>query len=133
MKGIRIAAMGIALVFGGAVAASAQGGAAPQQQGQGAGRGRLNMLANIELTDEQKLKNDEISRKYQPEMTKLREEMQAGGDRPTFMKKSAEIRGKQSAEQRAILTAEQQVIFDKNVADAKARMEQMQRQAPPSI
>jgi Spy/CpxP family protein refolding chaperone len=130
MKGTRVAALAVALVI--AVTASAQGGGSPQ--GQGAGRGgRFNMLANIELTDAQKAQNEDIVEKYQPEMAKIREEMQAGGDRAALMKKSADIREKQSTEQRAILTSEQQVIFDKNVADAKARMEQMQRQAPPAI
>jgi hypothetical protein len=34
-----------------------------------------------------------------------------------------ELQGQQSAEIRAILTADQQVIFDRNVAEMKARMD----------
>jgi hypothetical protein len=34
-----------------------------------------------------------------------------------------DLQSKQSAEIRAVLTADQQVVFDKNAADMKARME----------
>jgi hypothetical protein len=39
-----------------------------------------------------------------------------------------EMSTKSHAEYRAILTADQQTIFDKNVAEMKARMEQRQKQ-----
>jgi Spy/CpxP family protein refolding chaperone len=44
--------------------------------------------------------------------------------------KMDDLRTKQQAEIRAVLTAEQQVVFDKNAAEAKKRREQMQR--PPA-
>ena len=125
MKAIRIAALVAALLVGGAAIASAQGA---MQQG---GQGRRNMqLDGIELTDAQKSKLDEIQKKYQPEMMALREEIRNGGDRAELMKKGASLRDKSSAEIRAILTPDQQVVFDKHTAEMKARMEQAQRQAP---
>jgi Spy/CpxP family protein refolding chaperone len=132
MKAFRIAALGVALVAGSAALASAQAPAgAPQQQG---GRGgRANIMAGIELTDAQKAKQDEINKKYMPDMQKVREEMQAGGDRAALMKRNAEISEKRNGELRGILTPEQQVVFDKNVADQKARAEAMAKQAPPTL
>jgi Spy/CpxP family protein refolding chaperone len=123
MKAIRIAALVAVLLIGGAAIASAQGA---MQQG---GQGRRNMqLDGIELTDAQKVKLEEIQKKYQPEMMALRTEFQNGGDRANLMKKSASLRERSSAEIRAILTPDQQVVFDKHTADMKARMEQAQRQ-----
>jgi hypothetical protein len=123
MKALRIAAVVAALLIGGAAIASAQGA---MQQG---GQARRNMqLDGIELTDAQKSKLEEIQKKYQPEMMALRAEFQNGGDRAELMKKSGSLRERSSAEIRAILTADQQVVFDKHTAEMKARMEQMQRQ-----
>ena len=125
MKAIRIAAFVAALLIGGAAIASAQG--AIQQGGQG----RRNMqLDGIELTDAQKVKLGEIQRKYQPEMQALRTELMNGGDRAELLKKSSALRDRSSAEIRAILTPDQQVVFDKQTAEVKARMEQAQRQMP---
>jgi Spy/CpxP family protein refolding chaperone len=123
MKAFRIAALAAALLIGGAAFASAQGA---MQQG---GQARRNMqLDGIELTDAQKVKLEEIQKKYQPEMMALRAEYQSGGDRAELMKKGAALRDRSSAEIRAILTADQQVVFDKHTAEMKARMEQAQRQ-----
>ncbi len=137
MKGIRIASLGIALVIGSAAMASAQTATpAPQQHGGPGmgGRGRGGMQMNgIELTDEQKAKLADINTRYQPDMMKLRDDMQAGGDRATLMKNMNELRTKMGADIRAVLTVDQQAIFDKNAAEMKARMEQMQRQAPPAL
>jgi Spy/CpxP family protein refolding chaperone len=125
MKAFRIAALVAALLIGGAAIASAQGA---MQQGA---QGRRNMqLDGIELTDAQKVRLEEIQRKYQPEMQALRTEFQNGGDRTDLMKKSAALRDRSSAEIRAILTPDQQVVFDKHTAEMKTRMEQAQRQAP---
>jgi Spy/CpxP family protein refolding chaperone len=125
MKVIRIVALVAALLVGSAAIASAQGA---MQQG---GQGRRNMqLDGIELTDAQKSKLDEIQKKYQPEMMALRDEIRNGGDRAELMKKGSALRDKSSAEIRAILTPDQQVVFDKHTAEMKARMEQAQRQAP---
>jgi Spy/CpxP family protein refolding chaperone len=123
MKALRTAALVAALLIGGAAIASAQGA---MQQG---GQARRNMqLDGIELTDAQKSKLEDIQKKYQPEMMALRTEYQNGGDRAELMKKTSALRDRSSAEIRAILTADQQVVFDKHTADMKARMAQMQRQ-----
>ena len=125
MKAIRIAVIVAALLITGAAEARAQGA---MQQG---GQSRRNVqLDGIELTDAQKSRLDEIQKKYQPEMMALRTELQNGGDRAELMRKSSALRDRSSADIRAILTADQQVVFDKHTAEMKARMEQAQRQAP---
>jgi Spy/CpxP family protein refolding chaperone len=131
MKATRIAALSVAILAGSGAVASAQSGAPPRQEaGQPGGR-RPNMSLNgIELTDAQKAKLEQIQKKYQPEMTSIRDGMQNGGDRTEAMKNLMALRDKSRAEIRAILTPEQQAVFDKNDAEMKARMEQMRR--PPT-
>ncbi|MCY7380605.1 MAG: hypothetical protein LH467_14855 [Gemmatimonadaceae bacterium] len=125
MKAIRIAVFVAALLITGAAVARAQG--AIQQGGQS----RRNVqLDGIELTDAQKSRLDEIQKKYQPEMMALRTELQNGVDRAELMRKSSALRDRSSADIRAILTPDQQFVFDKHTAEMKARMEQAQRQAP---
>jgi len=129
MKAIRIAALGVALLASTTAIAGAQAPAAgaPQQQG-GPGGGRGNRTLNgIELTDAQKTKVAEINAKYQPELQAIRESMQGGGDRAQAFTKMQAINDKRNPEIRAVLTADQQVIFDKNLAEQKARMEQMRQ------
>jgi len=130
MKIVRIAAFGAALLIGGATIVSAQAGGA-QQQGQRGGRST--QMNGIELTDAQKLKLDEIQKKYQPEMMSIRNDMMNGGDRAELMKKSVSLREKSAADIRAILTPAQQAVFDKNIVEQKARMGQREKQAPPSL
>ena len=125
MKAIRIAVIVAALLITSAAGVRAQGA---MQQG---GQSRRNVqLDGIELTDAQKSRLDEIQKKYQPEMMALRTELQNGGDRAELMRKSSALRDRSSADIRAILTPDQQVVFDKHTAEMKARMEQAQRQAP---
>ena len=134
MKAIRIAALGIALVAGSSVVASAQGGppaGAQQQGGPGARSPEPAASKDITLTAEQQTKIEEINKKYAPEMQVIRESMQGGGDRAEGMKKMNDLRAKMSPEIRAVLTAEQQAIYDKNTADMKARMDAMAK--PPAI
>lgn len=131
MKAIRIAALGVALLAGSAAIAGAQNAAppAPQQQGgPGGGRGGFNRsLTGIELTDAQKTKVAEIQAKHQPEMQSIRESIQSGGDRAEAFQKMQALRDKMSPEIRAVLTPAQQAIYDKNLAEQKARMEQMRQ------
>ena len=130
MKAIRIAALGVALLAGSTAVAGAQAAtqAPTQQGGPGGGRGGFNRTMNgIELTDAQKTKVGEIQAKYQPDLQAVRESMQGGGDRAAAFTKMQEIRDKMNPEIRAVLTAEQQAIFDKNLAEQKARMEQMRQ------
>ena len=130
-KALRMAALGSALLVGSATLAQAQAGGA-QQQGERRG-GRNMELNGIELTDAQKVQLETIQKKYQPEMLSIRNDMMNGGDRAELMKKAAELREKSAKDIRAILTPDQQVVFDKNLAEQKARMEQRQQQAPPSL
>jgi Spy/CpxP family protein refolding chaperone len=130
-KVLRMAALGAALLIGGATLAQAQAGGA-QQQGERRG-GRNAELNGIELTDAQKVQLDAIQKKYQPEMMELRNQMMNGGDRAELMKKVGDLREKSAKDIRAILTPEQQVVFDKNLAEQRARMQQRQQQGPPSL
>ena len=131
MKALRMVALGAALLIGGATLAQAQAGGA-QQQGERRG-GRNMELSGIELTDAQKVQLEAIQKKYQPEMMAIRNDMMNGGDRAELMKKAAELREKSAKDIRAILTPDQQVVFDKNLAEQRARMEERMKQAPPSI
>jgi Spy/CpxP family protein refolding chaperone len=135
MKAIRIAALGVALLAGSTAIAGAQAATQPpaqQQGGPGGGRGGFNRSLNgIELTDAQKAKVAEIQAKYQPEMQAIRESMQGGGDRAEAFKKMQALNDKRNPEIRAVLTPEQQTIFDKNLAEQKARMEQMRQGGGP--
>src|SRR6476660_1719346 len=124
MKVFRIAALGVALLAGSTAIAGAQNAAPPapsQQGGPGMGRRGNQTLNGIELTDAQKTKVSEIQAKYQPEMQAIRE---------AFQKMSA-LRDKMTPEIRAVLTPAQQAIYDKNVAEQKARMEQMRQNRGP--
>jgi hypothetical protein len=117
MKALRIAALGLALVIGGSVAAQAQGA------GGGGRGGRGNMLMvgiDSTLSPDQKAKYAEIQAKYAPEQQAIRELQQT--DREGAMKKRAELSSKMNPEIRAILSKEQQATFDKNVEEMAKRM-----------
>jgi len=134
MKAFRIAALGVALLAGGTAIAGAQNAAPPapsQQGGPGMGRRGNQTLNGIELTDAQKAKVAEIQAKYQPDMQSIRESMQNGGDRAEAFQKMSALRDKMTPEIRAVLTPAQQAIYDKNVAEQKARMEQMRQNRGP--
>ena len=127
MKAFRVVALGALLLAVGAVTARAQGGAA--QQGQAGGRRPDRLLDNMMLTDSQKSKIESVMRKYQPEMQALYESMNNGGDRIEARQKIVALRNRMQPELRAILTPDQQVIFDKNAAEQRARIEQMMKQS----
>ncbi len=129
MKAMRIAALGLGMLAGVAAVASAQSGGAVQS-GAGTGRRPTLQLNGLELTESQKSRLAEIQRKYQPEMAAIREGMQNGGDQAEVMHKLMELRERSSTEMRAILTTEQQAVFDKNVAEMKAQMDARMRAAP---
>ena len=125
MKAFRVVALGALLLVAGAMTARAQSGAA--QQGQ-AGRRPSPLLDNMMLTDAQKAKIEGIQRKYQPEMQAIFEAMNNGGDRADALRKRTALLEKMQPEIRAVLTADQQPVFDKNVAEMRARIEQMSKQ-----
>jgi Spy/CpxP family protein refolding chaperone len=128
MKAIRIATLAAALCVGITSVAAAQG-TEPPQQGQGEGGMRRGggmggtLLKDINLTDAQKAQMKTIREKYVPQQAELRKAVQATGapaDEATRAK-LMDLQTKQAAELRAILTADQQVQFDKNLAEMKAR------------
>ena len=130
MKVLRFAALGAALVVGMSVTATAQGGGAGGGGGRG-GRGNMLMVGiDSTLSPDQKAKMAEITAKYAPEQQAIRDLMAT--DREGAMKKRAELSAKTNPEIRAILSKEQQAIFDKNLADQTARMN-APRPAPPAI
>ena len=126
MKVIRIATLAAALCVGMTTVAAAQ--STEPQQGQGEGRrgGRMGewLLKDITLTDAQKDQLKTIREKYMPQQIELRKAVQATGGPPdeATRAKMMDLQQKQSDEIRAILTADQQAVFDKNVAAMKARM-----------
>ena len=130
MKVIRIATLAAALCVGMTSVAAAQGAEPPKQgQGQGemrrgGGRGEW-LLKDITLTDAQKDQIKTIREKYVPQQLELRKAAQAVGGPPdeATRTKMIDLQTKQAAEIRAILTADQQVTFDKNLAEMKARMD----------
>jgi Spy/CpxP family protein refolding chaperone len=124
MKAIRIATLAAALCVGMTSVAAAQG-TEPQGQGQGRGERMGGMLLkDINLTDAQKAQVKTIRDKYVPQLQELRKASQATGGPPdeATRTKMMDIQSKQTNEIRAILTADQQVAFDKNLAEMKARM-----------
>jgi Spy/CpxP family protein refolding chaperone len=127
MKVIRIATLAAALCVGITSAAAAQG-TEPPKQGQGEMRrgggmgGQL--LKDINLTDAQKAQVKAIREKYAPQQLELRKSAEAvGGADEATRAKIADLRQKQAAEIRTILTADQQAQFDKNLAEMKSQME----------
>ncbi|HEX9384042.1 MAG TPA: Spy/CpxP family protein refolding chaperone [Gemmatimonadaceae bacterium] len=128
MKVIRIATLAAALCVGITSAAAAQGTEPPQQgQGEmrrGGGMGGL-LLKDINLTDAQKAQVKAIREKYAPLQLELRKSVQATGSPPdeATRTKMMDLQSKQAAEIRAVLTADQQATFDKNLAEMKSQME----------
>lgn len=124
MKAIRIATLAAALCVGMTTVAAAQGAEPPQGQGRGDRMGGM-LLKDITLTDAQKDQIKTIREKYVPQLMELRKQSQAVGGAPdeATRAKYTEIQNKQAADIRAILTADQQATFDKNLAAMKERME----------
>jgi hypothetical protein len=118
MKAIRMAVLGAALVFGVTTVASAQDGGG---QGRGGGRGVARLMTDITVSADVQAKIDTIAAKYQAQNRELMAAAgSAGGMDDATRAKMMEINAKRNAEIRALLTAEQQVVFDKNVAAAPA-------------
>ena len=82
------------------------------------------LFEGITLTDAQQVKVDSIRAKYSAERQKLMPNGMAGGppDDATRAKMTA-MMDKQYAEIRAILTADQQKVFDANVEKRKQMMQ----------
>ncbi len=120
MKVIRVAMMAAALC---AVATTVSSAQQPEQARQGGRRMGGTILQGITLTEAQKAQQKVIREKYAPQMLAIRKTAQTTGT-PMDQAKLREIRTAQAAELRAILTPEQQVIFDRNLAEMRARQTQ---------
>ncbi len=133
MKLVRIASMAIALCVASASIAAAQGrpDSAPQGQRRGMMGGRL--LDGITLSDSQQAQMKVIREKYMPKLQEIRQAVMATGAPPDSAThaKTMEITASYNAEIRAILTPDQQKVFDKNVADEKERRAKMGPPPPP--
>jgi LTXXQ motif family protein len=128
--------VGIASVAG---AQAPQGGGAPQQGmaqqgGMAAREARMakRLFAGIELTEAQNAQIQKISEKYGAERQALMPAAAASGGFPQLddaaRAKMMDITTRSEVEYRAILSTSQQKIFDANVAEIKARMQQRQKQ-----
>lgn len=125
------ALMVAALLAGGASSAIAQD---PQPQPQGAGRemargGMQALMQGITLTSDQQAKIDSITRKYSAQRQEIVQDQSIEG--PAKRPKIRELMMKQQDEIKAVLTAEQRTVYEKNVADMQARMQQGGGQRPP--
>ena len=119
MKGIRMAVLGAALVFGVTTVASAQGGGAGGGQPRGGGRGNqvARLMTDITVSADIQTKIDTIAAKYQAQTRELMTAAAGGGQMDDATRaKMMELNTKRNAEIRALLTAEQAAQFDKNVA-----------------
>lgn len=133
MSWIKLAVAGLALCAGASVA-SAQGAPAGAQQGppqggaQGrSGRGMSMLFEGITLTEAQQTKVDSITTKYRAERQKLMPNgMQGGPPDDATRARMGEMMTKQADEIRAILSADQQKVFDANVEKRKQMMQQRQ-------
>ncbi|HWL40088.1 MAG TPA: hypothetical protein VNO75_07600 [Gemmatimonadaceae bacterium] len=120
MKAIHVVTLTVALCAGFASVSAAQTQTQPAdtQRGRGMG-GRI--LEGITLTDAQKVQQKAIREKYAPQLQSLRKTAEVTGT-PLDQTKLREIQNAQITELRSILTPEQQVTYDRNVAEMRARM-----------
>ena len=125
MNKFRIAALAAALVIGVSVQAQAQNDSAGRPQRGGAMRDLTQspLFQGITLTDAQQVQVRAIGEKYMAQRRELRRAAGDGQQRPdsATMAKQRELMGKQNDELRAVLTADQQKTFDKNVAESRNR------------
>jgi Spy/CpxP family protein refolding chaperone len=114
MKLTRIVALA-GMVALAAPAAFAQGGG----QGGGQGRGIERLMTGITLTDKQKASVDSIDAAFRAQMPARTPGQQMDS---TARAKMMEVRQKEYAEIKKVLTPDQQKTFDKNVEDMRANM-----------
>jgi len=118
MKLTRIVALAGMVALAAPVAAFAQGGGGGGGQG-GGGRGMQMLMQGITLTDKQQASVDSIGKVFRAQMPP----MQQGTPPDSATRaKSMEVRQKQYAAVRGVLTADQQKVFDKNLEDMRAQM-----------
>jgi Spy/CpxP family protein refolding chaperone len=129
MRIARIAMMAFALC---AASASIAGAQRPDSASQGGRRMGPNLLEGITLTDAQQAQVKAIRDKYAPQRLEIRNALRSAGVAPdsATRAKMQGITDAETADIRAVLTAEQQKILDKNVVDMRERM--AKRQLPPA-
>jgi Spy/CpxP family protein refolding chaperone len=138
MKAIRMVALAAALVAGTSVVAEAQrAGGGGGARGQG-GMMRMTpaqqadtLLKEITVTAEVKTQVVAIITKYQGERQQMMQAARGGGggDMQSMQARAQELQAKQTEEIKKLLTAEQGVQFDKNVA----AMTPQRRGPPPAL
>ena len=92
----------------------------PPQQGAAANRAAAAQLGGLELTTEQKARIEAISARYAAASRSAMDGMAT--DRDDAIKRLMALREKMLPEFRAVLTAGQREIFDRNMAEMKARL-----------
>jgi Spy/CpxP family protein refolding chaperone len=112
MKLTRIVALAGMMALA-APAAYAQGGG-----GGGQGRGMQALLNGITLTDKQKASVDSITQAFRAQMPPMQQGTQPDS---ATRAKMGEVRQKQYAAVRGVLTADQQKVFDKNLEEMRNR------------
>ncbi|HEX4932174.1 MAG TPA: hypothetical protein VFV33_03290 [Gemmatimonadaceae bacterium] len=112
-------AVALILMAFAAPTAHAQGG--PPGGGMRGGARMMEMLMQgITLDDAQKAKVDAIQARYQKEMPPF---TPGEPPAPEAMQKRRELMAKQQDEIRGVLTADQQKVYDKNLAEMRERMQ----------
>lgn len=132
MRLVQIAAMAIALcAASGSIAAAQRPDSAPGSGRRGTMMGG-NLLEGITLTDMQQAQVRAIREKYAPQRTEIMQAVRSSGMPPdsATMAKMRGITEAQTADIRAILTAEQQKILDKNVVEERERLEKKLKPPP---
>ena len=148
MKVLRTMALGAALIVGVSAAAPAQATQPGPDSGRGSGtaaprkermraHGARALFRGIDLTDAQKQRVREIRGRYRPQMEALREQRKAaraesGGQRQrpdsATVAQFRTLAERQHADIRAVLTADQQKVFDQNVARMQERRQEMRKE-----
>lgn len=118
MRKLAMVALAVLCMGGTASVAAAQGGG---MGGGGRGRGPaidrwISQPTAITLTADQQKKFDSLKTAMTEESAKLREEMQSGGDMADMRTKMQTMNKKYEDAVRAMLTPEQQKVFDENIA-----------------
>jgi Spy/CpxP family protein refolding chaperone len=86
------------------------------RKGGGGGQMMTALFQGITLTDAQQKSADSVKTAYQPQMEQLR------GQGPASRSQMRDLRQREIADFRSILTSDQQPAFDKNVDAMRSRM-----------
>jgi Spy/CpxP family protein refolding chaperone len=129
MSFIRNAMLALAVAAAIPAAASAQGTPGQGQEGgqrRGGAMMQQMLMKDITLTADQEAQIEKIRAASMEEMNALRGQPGTPLDSATRAK-MGELRKKQTADIRNVLTAEQQKTFDANLAEMEKRMQEMRR------